>query len=584
MADEARSSVDEDDDPTAPPTITAWRASSADPYAVSDAEARSYYAGLHSKPKLIYRTGKEKWSPPRGPKAQRRLKELCEVFTHPITKVWNHDLGWKVVDVMNAHTICFTTIDVVRFKMVEVGKAPEDEEDAEGKEDVEDEETVKAKKPDVGPVTIWIGVWPGSTSATAAHHTAQGALALLRDYQITDVDIDYRESLYMREAGPQLLRHVPERDPLYDVISPLTPAPGLRISAKARPNTQGTMALYLAEGGKSNNLLGLMCRHVLIGSMEPNVDYVRHPSAPSRDVLLLGERAFLDLITSIKVRIGQYNTDVNNYKEKIKKIINVDVEARAARIKIQGLLDEAEKAMKALGVLLLRIQKDWKDPRNRVLGHILRTPAIYLSVGDHRFTEDWGIFQVDRAKLGDGFQDRPLTNLNIYCLYLGTKLTPREFAHKCYPCGNANWKFRYPDDRLLPLTSIITDELMRTPDMRDINGDPCLLVVKNGHATDTTIGHATGIYSIIRDYFDRSVEQTSMEWAIINHDSKSEVFSKPGDSSAIIADIRGHIGGMLTGGSGRTESSDITYATPFWWLLQRIKTNGFPNARINDLV
>jgi len=27
-----------------------------------------------------------------------------------------------------------------------------------------------------------------------------------------------------------------------------------------------------------------------------------------------------------------------------------------------------------------------------------------LDVGEHRLTEDWGIFQVNRAKLGAGFQ------------------------------------------------------------------------------------------------------------------------------------------------------------------------------------
>lgn len=70
----------------------------SDPHAVSQAEAQSYYSGLHSEPTLLYRTGKE-WSPPRGPQARRRLKELREVFNHPITTVWNHDLGWRVVKV-----------------------------------------------------------------------------------------------------------------------------------------------------------------------------------------------------------------------------------------------------------------------------------------------------------------------------------------------------------------------------------------------------------------------------------------------------------------------------------------------------
>jgi hypothetical protein len=78
---------------------------SPDPHAVSKAEAQSYYAGLPSELTLVYRTGKEKWSPPRGPEAQRRLKELREVFNHPITKVWHHDLAGKVVSVMDDYKV-----------------------------------------------------------------------------------------------------------------------------------------------------------------------------------------------------------------------------------------------------------------------------------------------------------------------------------------------------------------------------------------------------------------------------------------------------------------------------------------------
>jgi hypothetical protein len=78
---------------------------SPDPYAVSNAEALSYYAGLPSEPTLLYRMGKQQWSPPRGPEAQQRLKELCAVFNHPIAKFWNSDLAWRVVEVMDAHKV-----------------------------------------------------------------------------------------------------------------------------------------------------------------------------------------------------------------------------------------------------------------------------------------------------------------------------------------------------------------------------------------------------------------------------------------------------------------------------------------------
>ena len=45
--------------------------------------------------------------------------------------------------------------------------------------------------------------------------------------------------------------------------------------------------------------------------------------------------------------------------------------------------------------------------------------------------------------------------------------------------------------------------------MRDSDGEPCLLVVKSGNATDTTLGRANGAFSVVRDYFtDMSINQT----------------------------------------------------------------------------
>lgn len=122
--------------------------------------------------------------------------------------------------------------------------------------------------------------------------------------------------------------------------------------------------------------------------------------------------------------------------------------------------------------------------------------------------------------------------------------------------------------------------------MFDVEGDPSLLVVKNGSATGTTIGRANGALSIIREYSpdDVSRYQTSMAWGIFNYDNnKSEVFSEPGDSGSIIVDIRGRIGGMVIGSAGNDEASDMTYATPWWWLLERIKANGFPDVNLNVL-
>ena len=159
-----------------------------------------------------------------------------------------------------------------------------------------------------------------------------------------------------------------------------------------------------------------------------------------------------------------------------------------------------------------------------------------------------------------------------------------KFTQKMYRRYDGRPTFKYPDDRLLPLRDIISEELMRHPDMLNRDDEPCLLVIKSGNATGVTIGRATGVFSYVREYFPDNTHKTSMEWAICNYDNTSRVFSAPGDSGSIIVDGLGRIGGLLTGRSGITETSDITYATPWFWLFERIKANGFPDAHLDPVI
>jgi hypothetical protein len=191
------------------------------------------------------------------------------------------------------------------------------------------------------------------------------------------------------------------------------------------------MAIYLTEGGGSDELLGLTCRHVLISSKDTNVDYVYHPSGPARGVVLLGRRAFTNLVDSIKVRIGRHGIAIERWRSQIAGFERreqgtnaADVaSARADRLVTQGLVENAEAAMAALGELLNQVNQHWSQPNNRVLGHILRSPAISLGVGPRRFTEDYGIFQVNRDKLGEGFVGNKIDLGAFLTIYQGCMLT-----------------------------------------------------------------------------------------------------------------------------------------------------------------
>jgi len=120
---------------------------------------------------------------------------------------------------------------------------------------------------------------------------------------------------------------------------------------------------------------------------------------------------------------------------------------------------------------------------------------------------------------------------------------------------------------------------MRHPDAKDHHGENCLYVIKRGLTTLSTIGRATGFVSHAREYFSNQTHQDSIEWAILPYDNDSGAFSRGGDSGSMIASSTGEFGGLLTGGSGKTESSDTAYATPMFWLWPIIKVK-FTNANL----
>jgi hypothetical protein len=73
----------------------------------------------------------------------------------------------------------------------------------------------------------------------------------------------------------------------------------------------------------------------------------------------------------------------------------------------------------------------------------------------------------------------------------------------------------------------------------------------------------------------------SKEWAVISLDKASGGFSAKGDSGSVVVDGLGRIVGMITGGSGATETSDVTFVTPIDFIMEIIHNHEpFANAYI----
>lgn len=149
-----------------------------------------------------------------------------------------------------------------------------------------------------------------------------------------------------------------------------------------------------------------------------------------------------------------------------------------------------------------------------------------------------------------------------------------------YPHPTARTSFKYPRGRLLQLRDVIKENELHHPTMLDANGEECFLVVKSGNGTGVTLGRATGIMSFVREYFEDGAHETSRELAIYPYGNKEGAFSAQGDSGSIITDGKGCIVGLLTGGAGQTDSTDVTYATPFYWLFDECIKADFPNAHL----
>lgn len=166
--------------------------------------------------------------------------------------------------------------------------------------------------------------------------------------------------------------------------------------------------MYLAEGGDSKKVLLVTAAHVLFPPTKgPDVDYARtNTSAPRRNVLLLGTEAFKKLVESIKIRINQHNVMVDSYQEQITRF-----EARADNIgateklkNAQSLLEETNNSIMALQKFISELNKEWKNPGQRILGHIARSPRITCGVGTEGFPEDYAVVELDSSIIENTFR------------------------------------------------------------------------------------------------------------------------------------------------------------------------------------
>lgn len=99
----------------------------------------------------------------------------------------------------------------------------------------------------------------------------------------------------------------------------------------------------------------------------------------------------------------------------------------------------------------------------------------------------------------------------------------------------------------------------------------------------TTVGRANGLESFTRIYDEYGTKHTSIDIAVLPYDKTRGNFSHAGDSGSIILARDGRIVGILTGGAGPADETNITYFTPYWWVEQQIKAK-YPDCFLYEVV
>ncbi|KAG8703591.1 hypothetical protein FRC08_002747 [Ceratobasidium sp. 394] len=519
----------------------------------SEKEAMFYYAGLPSGPPLVARTGIE-WEEPTGPEAYRVIRELRAVGNHALKKVWEDNLALKVHALLDSSEVKWTSTDIVRIR--DVGE-------------------------DFAPVILWIGVMPGSLSGNDGVVVASKCRELLEENGITDVDVEIRESVVTRLAGPKLLTSTGYfSDPTAELRDPLTTTLGIPICAQSTPWVDGSGGFFITEGENTKRLLLVTARHVVFSPDKNKNNHFEHKddSQPRHNVTLFGDVAFNKYLDSILDEIGGQAIVTELQERCIKAVEGMDdLEANEERRAAQKELRQATEAMEKLNVFYQGVSTHWATRESRLLGHVILSPPISVGLGSECYTEDWAIIEIDTSKVD-------ASNFQGNAIDLGTRIPLSQFTRMMCPDPRNLQSFKYPRGRLLRLKDTIPDEETRHPTTLDQNGDPHLVVIKRGHATGLTVGHANDIYSYARNYYDDGNAETSKEWAILPFDSESGAFSEEGDSGSAIVDSLGRIGGLLASGAGAKSPPDITYATPISFLLRCMEAKGLHSPNLNPVL
>ncbi|KAF5310844.1 hypothetical protein D9619_008006 [Psilocybe cf. subviscida] len=523
---------------------------------------RDFYPG----PACIYKTGPD-W-PARQDGGDWGYgyplrREARPVYNHPITAKWLLNIGERIFKHLDFLHVSWSSINPLAYA-VEVEAKP------------------------FCPLLISIGVTPNSLPYDAAYAAAHDSKGILVEEGFPDIEVAIVESASARYSGTSsdFLMLTPNLWPgVRDLVRPFTALLGVPIALLDHPDLGGTggLVFHLGKDSGDKPIIGLLtCAHVALPSTVygtllksgctmdkvPRIEYIALGEAGYKEVVeamddvIEGERNDIKVWTDAALKqeeasLAGDREEGQSCKGPAQKRRGVEEEDVTLRI------DSAQRKISRVEALRTEVRNNRATPSQRLLGSLLYSAPLRVSLPD-QFASDWAMIAIDQSKIhqfaGNG-------------MYIGD-LKKTDFCRLLYSPEQAESTNlgMYPAHGLLQVTGVVEDDEIRNPRTLDEHGEPCLLAIKNGASTGTTIGRVNGIESFVRT-FAGDEEVTTREIAVVgyrrHHSHYIPRFSHEGDSGAIVVSRDGRIVGLLNGGNpGRT---DISFITPYWWLERQIK-------------
>ena len=530
---------------------------------VSETEARGWYHGLPSHPKLIARTGSLPFelvpSFDAGFPDHPETKELRVVGEHKIRDVWEDDLALKIHALLDEKQVDWTSTDVVWIATIDEPKGGNN-------------------------VVLWIGVVPESLSYERGIDVALRCQRVLADdYGIEDVDVEIRTSRVVKaaDARPRLCEPVSccqDNEKRLGVMETLAYTLGIPICGRDTQGVEGTAGFFLDEKGEGDGerLLLVTARHVVLPDLDDDEGFEHKEEGEERklrDVLVLNDASFKKHVAAVEKAIWLGDTSIDYSKRCLASFLNETGEqAEKGRKAAQKEGEQAEKAAEVLTEYREELLKRWATEDSRVLGHVIYSPPMDVD-STSGYARDVAVIAVDPDKVDPASFPGNMIDLGGEYRRIDLMLMMPRNPKNAHP-------FSYtPFFRELGLRGMVSDEEMRKPVDYDEDGNPCIAVLMRGATSGLKIGHANSIFSYTRDDKGR----VSKQWPILpipkakvrslhNKYGQRTTFGKVGDSGAVVVDAVGRIGGIVVCGAGdRKWEFDVTYVTPVGALLDFVK-------------